>query len=118
MDGPSGLPAGPPWVVVWVTLAAVAVGLLLGWLPEWWLTRRDQRRWDRGEAARRRQWAEEDRRQALQQQVRELEQQIREEQMSEEERAWHQAYRGRQAEIHREACRRLGLPEEEDDGAL
>jgi len=44
-----------PW---WVLLVPIGLGvvlaLLLGLLPDWWLTRRDQRRWDRGEAERRR----------------------------------------------------------------
>ena len=53
-------------------------GLLLYWLSEWWLTRRAQRDWDRGEPEHRRRWAEEDRRQALQQQLQELEEAIRE----------------------------------------
>jgi hypothetical protein len=98
-------------------LAVVAAGLLPGmlllWLPEWWLNRRAQRDWDRGEPERRRRWAEEDRRQALQQQPRELEEQIREEQLSDAEREWRRQYREREAEIRREARRRLGLPEKE-----
>jgi hypothetical protein len=35
--------------------------------------------------------------------------------MSEEERDWHRQWRQQQAEITREARRRLGLPEEEHD---
>ena len=53
---------------------------------------------------------------AVREQVREIEQQIREEAMSEEERHWHCQWRQRQADIAREARRRLGLPEEEHDG--
>jgi hypothetical protein len=94
----------------------VTVGLLLGHLlgrlPEWWLTRRAQRDWDRGKAERQRRWAEEDRQQALQQQVREMEEAIREEQLSDDQREWRLQYRERQAAITREARRRLGLPEE------
>jgi hypothetical protein len=55
---------------------------------------------------------------AVQAQVRKLEQQIREESMSEEWREWHRQWRAQQAEIHREARRRLGLPEEEPDERL
>jgi hypothetical protein len=43
-------------------------------------------------------------------------QQIHEESMSEEWRHWHRHSRRQQAEIAREARRRLGLPEEEHDG--
>jgi hypothetical protein len=53
---------------------------------------------------------------AVREQVREIEQQIREEAMSEEWRDWHRQWRQQQAEITREARRRLGLPEEERDG--
>ena len=51
-----------PWWMVPLPLVLVAslVGLRIGW--EWWLNRRVQRDWDRGEAERRRRWAEEDRR--------------------------------------------------------
>jgi hypothetical protein len=87
--------------------------LLLYWLSEWWLTRRAQRDWDRGEPERQRRWAEEDRRQALQQQLRELEEATREEQLSDDAREWRRQYRAREAEITREARRRLGLPEKE-----
>jgi hypothetical protein len=87
--------------------------LLLYWLSEWWLTRRAQRDWDRGEPESQRRWAEEDRRQALQQQLRELEEAIREEQLSDDAREWRRQYRAREAEITREARRRLGLPEKE-----
>jgi hypothetical protein len=65
-----------------------------------------------GEAERQRRWAEEDRQQALQQQVREMEEAIREEQLSDDQREWRLQYRERQAAITREARRRLGLPEE------
>jgi len=61
------------------------------------LSERDRRRW------------------AVREQVREMEQQIREESMSEEWREWHREWRRRQVEIHQEARRRLGLPEEETD---
>jgi hypothetical protein len=50
----------------------------------------------------------------VQAQVRAMEQQIREEAMSEEARDWHRQWRQRQADIAREARRRLGLPEEDD----
>jgi hypothetical protein len=110
MDGPSG------WPLVGMILAVVAAGLLPGvlllWLPEWWLTRRAQRDWDRGEPERRRRWAEEDRRQALQHQLQKLEEAIREERLSDDAREWRRQYRAREAGIRREARRRLGLPEE------
>jgi hypothetical protein len=81
---------------------AVGVVLLIGA----GLSTLDQRRWDREEAERRRQWA-------LQEQLREMERQIREEQWPEQEREWHRQYRAREAAITQEARRRLGLPEEE-----
>jgi hypothetical protein len=96
--------------------AGLLPGVLLLWLPEWWLNRRAQRDWDRGEPERQRQWAEEDRRQALQQQLRELEEAIREEQLSDTEREWRRRYRAREAAITREARRRLGLSEETGRG--
>jgi hypothetical protein len=65
------------------------------------LWHRRERRWKREEMVRRQLW--------------DLEQQIREEGISEEWRQWHQEYRQRQAEIKREARRRLGLPEEVDE---
>ena len=49
----------------------------------------------------------------LQRQLWDMERQIREEHMADEEREWHRQYRARQAEITREARRRLGLPEED-----
>lgn len=52
---------------------------------------------------------------AVREQIREMEQQIREESMSEEWREWHRQWRQRQDEIHQEARRRLGLPEEGTD---
>jgi hypothetical protein len=61
------------------------------------LSERDRRRW------------------AVREQVREIEQQIREESMSEEWREWHRQWRRQQVEIHQEARRRLGLPEEDPD---
>jgi hypothetical protein len=84
------------------SLVVYAVVILL-W---WWLNRRDRRRWQQQEAERQRQWA-------LQRQVCELEDQIREERLSEEEREWRRRYREEQADVKREARRRLGLPEEE-----
>jgi hypothetical protein len=92
-------------------LAAGIVGLVLGW--EWWLNRRAQRRWDRGEAESRRQWAEQDRHEAVQRQLQELEDQIWRESLPDWQReAMAEAARQR-AMIHQEARRRLGLPEEE-----
>jgi hypothetical protein len=97
-------------------LIGVGVALIPALGPQWWLTRRDQRRWDRGEAARRRQWAEEDRRQALQQQLRDLERQIWEESLPDWQREAIEDGRRRQREIRAEARRRLGLAEEEEPG--
>jgi hypothetical protein len=77
---------GPPLV-----LLVVLVGLL-------WLMHREQWRW---------QWRDE-----LRRQLPELEDQIREEALPEEERAQRLACRAEQAEIKREARRRLGLPED------
>ena len=58
-----------------------------------------------------------DRRQReVQAQIWEMGQAIREEAMSDEERAWLRESRQRQADITREARRRLGLSEEEVDG--
>jgi predicted solute-binding protein len=42
-----------------------------------------------------------------------MEQQIREERLSDEEREWRRRFREEQAELTREARRRLGLPEED-----
>jgi serine phosphatase RsbU (regulator of sigma subunit) len=53
---------------------------------------------------------------APQWQLWEMERHIREEAMSDEDRQRHQQYHQREAEIQREAQRRLGLPEEEADG--
>jgi hypothetical protein len=74
-----------------IALAFLAGGVPV-WLVGWWLNRRDLRR----------------------QQLWELEQQIREEVLPAEERAWREAYRARQADIKREARRRLGLAAEEE----
>jgi uncharacterized protein HemX len=73
-----------------LALAAIALaGVVL-----WWLHRRDQRRLE------------------VQQQLRDMEQAIYEETLPEHEREWRRQYRAQQAEIRREARRRLGLPEE------
>jgi hypothetical protein len=72
-------------------LSAVVVWELMGWL-----NRRDQRRWE------------------VREQLREMEQAIREEAMPEEERERQRRYRQEQAEVTREARRRLGLPDEEE----
>jgi len=61
----------------------------------WWLHRRDQRRWEPHE------------------QLREMEQVIREETLPDWQREVIQEHRQRQAEIAREARRRLRLPDEE-----
>jgi hypothetical protein len=73
----------------------LAVGVAPVWLVIWWLNRHDHRRWE------------------LREQLREMEQVIYEETLPDEQRAWRQQYRAQQAEITREARRRLGLPEEE-----
>jgi hypothetical protein len=70
---------------------------------------RERHRWQQQQAERQITWA-------LQRQLWEMEQHIREEAMSDEDRQWHQRYRQREAEIQREARRRLGLPEGEADG--
>lgn len=96
-----------------------AVGALMGllpcvllfWRPEWWLTRRAQRDWDRGEPERRHQWAEEDRRQALQHQLRELQEAIREERLSDDAREWRRQYRACEAAIRQAARRRSLIPD-------
>ena len=84
-------------LVVWVIVSAVG-GMVIGLLITEGSSVRDRRRWQQEQAQRRQLW--------------DMEQQIREENMSEEWRQWHQQYRQRQAEITREARRRLGLAEE------
>jgi FtsZ-interacting cell division protein ZipA len=86
------------------------VGLVPSLLLYGWLTRRDHRRWQR-EAA------ERQRRSELQDRLRDMEEAIQEEQLSDEGRGWRRQHRARQAAIHREALRRLGLPEEEKSDA-
>jgi hypothetical protein len=92
-------------------VAVLCIVLALVYLVMWWSSRRDLRRWDERHAAYTRE-------QELKRQLWEMEAQIREERLSEEEREWRRRYREEQAEIQHEARRRLGLPEEEDDGAL
>jgi len=79
-------------MLIWVP--EVGVGLAI-WLVIWWLRRRDRRRWE------------------LQQQIWDMEQQIREETLPDWQREAIQESRQQQADIAREARRRLGLPEEE-----
>jgi len=75
---------------------AVGVGVMLPiHMILRWQRRRDERRWE------------------VQAQIRELEAAIREEELSDEERERRRQYRVREDAIHREARRRLGLPEEE-----
>ena len=75
-----------------------AVGLVLViWLVIWWLNHRDRRRRE------------------VQQQIWEMERAIWLETLSEAQREALQQARQQQAEIHQEARRRLGLPEEETD---
>jgi hypothetical protein len=81
-------------------VAVVAVQAVI-WSVFGLLWQRRERRWQREDLVRRQLW--------------DMEQQIREEGMSEEWRQWHQAYRQCQAEIQREARRRLGLSEEVDE---
>jgi len=109
----------PGWLLALVLLVGGSVGVFLGTsLVRWqdaWANRRAQRARDRGEAERRRRWAEEDHREAIRRQLHELEAQVREEQRSHGERAWWRQYQEREAAITREARRRLGLPEEAGD---
>jgi hypothetical protein len=86
-----------------VAIWAVLVGI---WVVQWRINRRDRRRWDARDVADRRRWA-------LQAQLRQVEDEIREERLSDEEREWRRRYREEQAEVKREARRRLGLPKEE-----
>jgi len=79
-------------MLIWVP--EVGVGLAI-WLVIWWLRRRDRRRWE------------------LQQQIWDMEQQMREETLPDWQREAIQESRQQQADIAREARRRLGLPEEE-----
>jgi hypothetical protein len=82
------------WKSWGVLVAAGAVSVAI-WVAIWVVNRRDQRRWE------------------VQEQLREMGQAIREEGLPDEEREWLRRYREEQAEIKREARRRLGLPEEE-----
>jgi hypothetical protein len=95
-----GLPRMGALLVVWVIVSAVG-GMVIGRLITEGSSVCDRRRWQQEQAQRRQLW--------------DMEQQIREESMSEEWRQWHQQYRQRQAEITREARRRLGLAEEADE---
>jgi hypothetical protein len=63
----------------------------------WWVTRRDRRRWE------------------MRDQLRDMELAIWEESLPDWQREVIQEQRQQQAEIRREARRRLGLPEEERD---
>jgi hypothetical protein len=83
------------WCAAAVLAGSVGVARLFGAGVD----ARDRARWARAEEARR--------------QLREMEEAIREEQLSDDEREWRRQYRARQAEITREARRRLGLPDEE-----
>jgi hypothetical protein len=73
--------------------ALVAAGAVT--VAIWVVNRRTRRRWE------------------VQEQLREMEQAIWEEGLPDEQREWLRRYREEQAEIKREARRRLGLPEEE-----
>jgi hypothetical protein len=90
----------------WIVLSLVG-GSAIGSLVGEGRSVRDRHRWAHEQAERERQWA-------LQRQLRELEQQIREERLPEEEREAIRERRRRDAEIRREARRRLGLPEEDE----
>jgi hypothetical protein len=103
---PIQLGLGVKLVLMGYLVLSVAGGVSVVLLIGAGLSALDQRRWDRKEAERRRQWA-------LQEQLREIERQIREEQWPEQERKWHRQYRAREAAITQEARRRPGLAEEE-----
>jgi C4-dicarboxylate-specific signal transduction histidine kinase len=92
----SEVPISPLGVLLAVAAGVVPVCIVL-WIVMWWLDRRDRRRWE------------------LQAQLREMEQAIYEETLPEHQREWRRQHREEQAEITREARRRLGLPEEERD---
>ena len=80
----------------WVPVVAIVGGLwLILWLVIRGLNRRDRRRW------------------ALHEQLREMERQIWEESLPDWQREAILESRQQQADIAREARRRLGLPEEE-----
>ena len=83
------------FLAAWGALVACGVVIVSIWAAIWVMNRRDRRRRE------------------VQEQLWEMEQSIREESMSEEWRDWHRQWRAQQAEIRREARRRLGLPEEE-----
>jgi len=69
------------------------------WIVSWWLNRRDLRRTQQEDVARRQLW--------------DLEEQIHEERLPEEERERRRRYREERAEVRHEARWRLGLPDEE-----
>jgi uncharacterized membrane protein YfbV (UPF0208 family) len=81
------------YVALLPALALAAFALTIPVL--WWMTRRDRRRLE------------------VQLQLREMEQAIYEETLPEERREALRQYRAEQAEIRREARRRLGLPDED-----
>jgi hypothetical protein len=85
----------PPGMVLVCVAPVVLLAIVLCWLNAR-DTRRISRRWE------------------MACQLRELEAQIYEESLPEEERARRRQFREAQAEVTREARRRLGLPEEDD----
>jgi type II secretory pathway pseudopilin PulG len=91
-----GLASVPHLLLQLARIVAIILAFLVPVLAVvWWLNRRDRRQRE------------------VQAQIWDLERQIREEAMSEEERHLHRQWRQQQADIAREARRRLGLPEEE-----
>jgi hypothetical protein len=98
-------PAMVMFLIGYVVFALIGGGLIAICINEGQHARW-RARWAHEEEVRRHQWA-------LREQLREMERQIREDQLPEQEREWHRQYRAREAEIKREARRRLGLPEEE-----
>jgi hypothetical protein len=94
----------PLGIVLGFLAGALPVLIVFGWLA-WWLNRRDRRRMEQRSDAHRREME-------LQHQLWDMQDQIREENLPEDEREWRRQYRQREAEVKREARRRLGLPEE------
>jgi biopolymer transport protein ExbB/TolQ len=94
------------WLVAWICLVTFGVYWLLDRLSAWW-DHRHGRRTPAEDAAYWRRHLE------TQLQIWHMEAQIHEEQLPEEEQARRRKARGHEAEIHREARRRLGLPEED-----